>query len=169
MGQYFRAINLTKREFVCPWCIGGVAKLWEWAVNPQQAGIFALLLRKSTGSGGGDYDAGGTRFLNLQDGAEAISAAIHAGVEREGKPVSLPPDSIVGRWAGDAVYLAGDYDAPGTEPDNLYNRADSEFTNISKQVVKAWNAFVEIKEMQLKYQPCDSHRPKKKREEVATQ
>jgi len=55
MGQYFRAVNLTKNEYVCPWEIGGLAKLWEWCVNPQ-AGIFPFLLRKSTDSGGGDID-----------------------------------------------------------------------------------------------------------------
>jgi hypothetical protein len=53
MGQYFKAVNLTKNEYVCPWEIGGVAKLWEWCVNPQ-AGIFPFLLRKSDDYGGGD-------------------------------------------------------------------------------------------------------------------
>ncbi len=54
MGQYFKAVNLDKREVVCLWCLDGGAKLWEWAANPQGS-IFTLLLRKSTGSGGGDY------------------------------------------------------------------------------------------------------------------
>ena len=46
MGQYFKAVNLDKREFVCPWCIGGLAKLWEWAAS-NHGSIFTLLLRKS--------------------------------------------------------------------------------------------------------------------------
>ena len=29
MGQYFKAINLDKKEYVCPWCLGGGAKLWR--------------------------------------------------------------------------------------------------------------------------------------------
>ena len=41
MGQYYVAVNKRKREYICPWCLGGVAKLWEWAVNPQSA-IFPL-------------------------------------------------------------------------------------------------------------------------------
>lgn len=53
MGQYFVAVNHTKGEYVCPWCLGGVAKLWEWCAGPQAA-IFPYLLRKSTGGGGGD-------------------------------------------------------------------------------------------------------------------
>lgn len=47
MGQYFKAINTKKEEFVCPWCIGGGAKFYEWAANPQ-GGIFTLLLHKSS-------------------------------------------------------------------------------------------------------------------------
>lgn len=55
MGQYFVAANHTKRELVCPWCVGGVAKLAEWMLNPQAA-IFPYLLRRSDGSGGGDIE-----------------------------------------------------------------------------------------------------------------
>lgn len=55
MGQYFYAVNETKKEYVSPWDIGGVAKLWEWCVN-KWAGIFPYLLRKSSGLGGGDID-----------------------------------------------------------------------------------------------------------------
>lgn len=55
MGQYFRAVNETKREYVDPWDIGGLAKLFEWCAN-RQAGIFAYLLRKSNETGGGDID-----------------------------------------------------------------------------------------------------------------
>jgi len=53
MGQYYVLVNLTKKEIVCPWCIGGFAKLWEWCVN-KQAGILPFLLRKSSEGGGGD-------------------------------------------------------------------------------------------------------------------
>ena len=44
MGQYFKAVNLDKREVVCPWCLSGFAKLIEWAVHPWGA-IFRVLLR----------------------------------------------------------------------------------------------------------------------------
>lgn len=53
MGQYFIAVNSTKKQYVCPWCVGGIAKLWEWCSN-QQSAIFPYLLRRSTGLGGGD-------------------------------------------------------------------------------------------------------------------
>ena len=52
MGQYFFAINETKKEYFGSWEIG-LAKLWEWCVN-RQAGVFPYLLRRSDGGGGGD-------------------------------------------------------------------------------------------------------------------
>ena len=53
MGQYFILVNLDKKEYVCPWCMGGAAKLYEWCANPQ-AGVIPFLLRKSSDFGGGD-------------------------------------------------------------------------------------------------------------------
>ena len=49
------AVNSSKRQYVCPWCIGGTAKLFEWVANTT-AGIFPYLLRRSNESGGGDLD-----------------------------------------------------------------------------------------------------------------
>ena len=53
MGQYFIAVNQTKKEYFTDWEIGGGAKLCEWCAN-RQAGVFPYLLRKSNESGGGD-------------------------------------------------------------------------------------------------------------------
>ena len=55
MGQYFRLINYDKQEYVDPWDLGGVAKLWEWCAN-NQCRILPFLLRKSNSSGGGDIE-----------------------------------------------------------------------------------------------------------------
>jgi hypothetical protein len=83
MGQYFRAVNVSKAEYVDPWDIGGFAKLSEWCANVDQAGIFPYLLRTSSGSGGGDVH---TRIAHPK---------------------------FAGRWAGDVVHLVGDYDETG--------------------------------------------------------
>jgi hypothetical protein len=53
MGQYFIAVNKTRKEYFTPWEIGGLAKLFEWCANPQ-AGVFPYLLRRSDDYGGGD-------------------------------------------------------------------------------------------------------------------
>lgn len=125
MGQYFKAINLDKKEYVCPWCIGGGAKLWEWAANAQGS-VFTLLLRKSSESGGGD-------FFGYRKGY--------------GEGSLVPKDGIAGRWAGDRVWLAGDYDESRIWDDL------STYRNISKELVDVWNSFIEIEDMKLQYRP----------------
>lgn len=133
MGQYFKAVNLDKKEYVCPWCIGGGAKLWEWAANIQGS-IFTLLLRKSDEGGGGDF------------------YGYHKGCD-EGGPIRCPISRIAGRWAGDRIALVGDYDSS-----RLWEEIDRSFRNISKELSEEWNAFIELPEKQLQYRPdCGCH------------
>ncbi len=111
MGQYFRAVNVSKKEYVDPWDIGGLAKLWEWCAG-KISGIFPYLFRKSNEHGGGDIDN--------------------------------PDPEFAGRWAGDQVYLVGDYDES-----DLFQKAEEEFTNISQPLTKEYNDFIEEKSLQL--------------------
>ena len=103
MDQYFKAVNVSKQEVVCPWCLNGGARLREWAANPQGT-IFILLLRKSDQGGGGD---------------------IHeATFETE-------PEALVGRWAGDNVVLVGDYDSSGLwEQSKRYRNISRELADV---------------------------------------
>ena len=83
MGQYFKLVNLDKKEVVNAWDTGGGAKFWEWLYNIQ-ARVLIWLLRQSDSDGGGDIpEAERARYTTL------------------------------GRWAGDRVTLIGDYDASG--------------------------------------------------------
>src|SRR5262249_23447781 len=111
MGQYFIAVNKTKKEYIRSWDIGGVAKLWEWCVN-RQAGIFPYLLRKSNEGGGGDIQIENPKFA--------------------------------GRWAGDKVYLVGDYDKS-----NLYEKAQAEYQNIAEEFAKEYNEFIKLDDCKL--------------------
>ena len=127
MGQYFKAVNEDKKEVVCPWCLGGGAKLWEWAANPYGA-IFTLLLRKSDEGGGGDF------------------YGYHKGCD-EGGPIRCPVSSIAGRWAGDRVMLVGDYDGS-----DIWKRLP-QYQNITRELVEVWNDFIGIGDLKLKYNP----------------
>jgi hypothetical protein len=132
MGQYFKAVNLDKKEFVCPWCLGGGAKLWEWAANSTGA-VFTLLLRKSDEGGGGDF------------------YGYHKGCD-EGGPIGCPLSPIAGRWAGDRIVLVGDYDSS-----KLWDEAES-YRNISQQLAEEWNAFIELDDRKLTFRPeCSAH------------
>ena len=73
-----------------------------------------------------------------------------AGVAMEGRPVPSLPDTTVGRWAGDRVALVGDYDES-----KLWDEFPS-WRNISAEVVRDWNAFVDVPEMKLKHDPTCS-------------
>ena len=147
MGQYFKAVNFDKREVVCPWCLKGGAKLWEWAVNRQGA-IFTLLLRKSTGTGGGDYDSPGPQIIELTDASQDLAYIIGKAAARESMPAPIPATSVVGRWAGDQVALVGDYD------DEFDWSEIEQFTNISQQLVEEWNHFVDQDDSKLDYDHC---------------
>jgi hypothetical protein len=105
------AVNVTKKEFVSPWDIGGLGKLFEWCVN-RQAGIFPYLQRKSSEGGGGD--------------------------------IRLEHPCFAGRWAGDEVYLVGDYDAS-----KLYEIANAEYHNISRELAEEYNEFVQREDCKL--------------------
>jgi hypothetical protein len=84
----------------------------------RKAGTFPYLLRKSNEGGGGD---------------------IH-------NHVSNP--QYAGRWAGDEVYLVGDYDNSG-----LYKEATNNYTNIAKELVEEYNTFIGSKDRALAYTP----------------
>ena len=115
MGQYFIAVNQTKKEYIRPWDIGGLAKLFEWCAN-HEAGIFPFLLRKSDELGGGD--------------------------------IEHPDAQYAGRWAGDEVYLVGDYDSSG-----LYDRAQKSYRDIARGLVREYNRFIKIDKLKLKHCP----------------
>jgi len=56
MGQYFQIANLDKKQVINPMTFGDGFKLMEFGCsrNGTMTGL-ALLLRQSTGSGGGDF------------------------------------------------------------------------------------------------------------------
>ena len=156
MGQYFVAVNKTKKEFICPWCVGGFAKLWEWAANPCGS-LFTLLLRKSDASGGGDFYGYAPKVvsqdhLSPQEQASAFATALIEIGAKEGAPAHPPQGTIVGRWAGDEIYLVGDYDSS-----ELYAEAFASYRNVSQEAVEAWNSFMDIEEQKVEFHsdcPC---------------
>jgi hypothetical protein len=96
MGQYYVIANLDKREFLDPHTFGNGVKLMEFGMDGRSTltGL-AVLLASSNGQGGGD--------------------------------LHLPPGSayedVPGRWAGDRVVIAGDYDdIEGSPGKGVYDR-----------------------------------------------
>ena len=79
MGQYFKAVNVSKQEVVCHQCLNGGLKYQQWDLNTLGA-LFTLLLCKQNQNGGGDF-------------REALLDTL--------------PKALVGRWAGDHIVLVG--------------------------------------------------------------
>lgn len=82
MGQYYKIVNLDKMEYLDPFEFGEGLKLMEFGLCGvgSLAGL-AVLLATSNGIGGGD--------LHIEDDRW---------------------EDIPGRWVGDRVVIAGDYD-----------------------------------------------------------
>lgn len=88
MGQYYVVANLTKKEYLDPHAFGNGVKLMEFGMDGRSVMTgLAVLLASSNGAGGGD--------LHLPDKSAFAD--------------------IPGRWAGDRIVVAGDYD---TNPDS---------------------------------------------------
>lgn len=117
MGQYYRVVNVTKREYINPHDFDCGAKLMEFAGSERMGEALTLLLAIGNGAGGGDFDDG---RANWGPGS---------------------PDGFIGRWAGDRIAVVGDYadwpDFAGEKPESdatLYGVAGEEYRNISQLV-----------------------------------
>lgn len=130
MGQYYKIVNLDKKQYLYPITFGDGLKLMEFG---SSAGgtmtALAVLMADGNGRGGGDFGNGIT-------------------VDTE----------LVGSWAGDRIVIAGDYADPGKfmpQPDletakaeavvdgladqrgrNLYDYAEEYFEDVSEKVVE---------------------------------
>jgi hypothetical protein len=140
MGQYYKPVNITKKEYLYSHTFGDGLKLCEFGFSSMgmMAGL-AILLADGNGNGGGDISE---------------------------DPVS----GIVGRWKGDRIVIAGDYAPEGkfvTQKDvegfvddkgnpvnrrktNLYRVATEKFKDISYDVLFALMAENYFREDKMK-------------------
>jgi len=135
-------VNLDKKEFIHPHKLASGLKFWEILASESACRVLGFLLRKSNEGGGGDFD---------------------------GKTYEEDKRSFCGRWQGDRIAIIGDYDASkiydkcidldGMARHNEWvtknNRVDEVLTkqdlfkDISDRVLVAYNAFIEIPELQV--------------------
>lgn len=121
MGQYWKVVNLTKREFIHPHRLGSGLKLWEIIANePVGQALLILTAAMPEARGGGDLDS-----------------------------THVDGEKVVGRWAGDRIAIVGDYaedddlsndygDPPASVIYSLcseekYLKEDSEFAKLVKK------------------------------------
>lgn len=106
MGQYWKVVNLDKREVVRPHKLGVGAKLGEQVGSGHGTpdALFILVAAMREGRGGGDFDWDSNYY-----GPERTQSREHA----TGAPVVEAYNEVakrtIGRWAGDRVTVVGDY------------------------------------------------------------
>lgn len=105
MGQYWRAVNLDKGEFVSPYKLDSGAKLWEQLASAHVGrALIILVAAHRVQRGGGDLDL--TRNWHGKE---------RTFPDHNTTPGPMPEDyqtvaaRTIGRWAGDRIAMVGDY------------------------------------------------------------
>lgn len=139
MGQYYVLVNLDRREYVHPHRVGSGLKLWE-ICSGNLPRLLCYLLRQSTGRGGGDPTVS---YREFEEDGDVDWAAWDDAV-REAFPNQ-------GRWAGDRVLLAGDYDESEVFQGLYREVQDSEvWTEVSHLVAEEFNRFIGSEERMVR-------------------
>ena len=119
MGQYWRAVNLDKHEFLNPHTFDHGAKLWEHLANHPGVGAALIVLCAAQPSprGGGDLDM--DRNWHGPERKDMTKEGPHVdGYEAIAR-------RTIGRWAGDRIALVGDYaeadDLPKEDASKVYS------------------------------------------------
>ena len=127
MGQYWKPVNLDKKEFVHPHKIGCGSKLWEQLANSPSTGSALVILTAAMPEqrGGGDFDLdenwhGPERTFPEHNICAGPMPAEYAELARW----------TIGRWAGDRIALVGDYAedadlAPEHQASRIYEQCSS--------------------------------------------
>ena len=106
MGQYWKVVNLDKKEFVMPHKLGCGLKLWEQLANHPGTGAALVILCAAMPRprGGGDFD-----LDENWHGEERVFP--RDNVQPGPMPDEYPAIAArtIGRWAGDRIALVGDY------------------------------------------------------------
>ena len=63
---------------------------------------------------------------------------------RGGGDIEFASPRFAGRWAGDEVYLVGDYDES-----QLYDKAHAAYRNISRELAVEYNQFIAVDDRKL--------------------
>lgn len=122
MGQYWKIVNLDKKEFVMPHRLGTGLKLWEQLANHPGTGAALVILCAAMpdARGGGDFDLDSNWHGPERD--EAMKSGTIDGCTPGPMPEEYPAIAkrTIGRWAGDRIALVGDYgergDIQGAKP-----------------------------------------------------
>jgi len=138
MGQYWKAVNLDKKEYLNPHKLGCGLKLVEQVWNSPGTGTALIILCAAMPErrGGGDLD-----LSENWHGPERTFPEHNMGPGPMPEGYQTIAHRTIGRWAGDRIALIGDYAedgdlAPEHEASTIYGRCGTEFLDITDDVCK---------------------------------
>jgi len=158
MGQYFRIVNLDKKEWIEP----DGRKLWELCTNNSIRMLGYLL---ATNNWDGTHIA--RYFYSRKELEELEKFYSNQGLDydvviindKDFKGYVVPRLKYFGRWCGDRIAVVGDYaDSPlcsnykvgVTGPSYEELKKNPEWKNITEDVIKEFNLFIEDEDLKVK-------------------
>ena len=135
MGQYWKIVNLDKREFLNPHKLGSGLKLWEQvAAKWPGVALTILVAAQREKRGGGDLDLD-----------ENWHGPERKFPQHNAEPGPMPEGyqdiahQVIGRWAGDRIAIVGDYAedsdlAPEHHASAIYTLCRDEPNDIEEQI-----------------------------------
>lgn len=133
MAQYFKVLNLDRREYVCLRCMLGGGRLSEWFINGHDD-IFTLLTCTADDAGHEDDEEPPDYLIASADRSVVIAEVRYKSLDSVETSKPSTTFSVVGRWAGDDIRVLRDGDTS-----DLWDLLPS-FRNISRELVDAWNS-----------------------------
>lgn len=143
MGQYWKLVNLDKKEYVDPHKVGTGLKLWEQLVNHPGTGAALIVLCAAMPEqrGGGDLD-----MEQNWHGPERQFPRDNMNPGPMPEEYAAVAARTIGRWAGDRIALVGDYAEDSDLPkkfraSEIYDLCDPEagdkaWTDVSDDVAR---------------------------------
>jgi hypothetical protein len=134
MGQYYKVINVSKKEYIHPHNFGDGMKLMEFGCSGQGTmTALALLLSSGNGRGGGDMRSGDS-IIGSWAGDNIVIAGDY---DDAGKYDDLEVvDKIFCRGATCGVLTPAECQNDNKDSKNLYTVAEESYKNISVKVLK---------------------------------
>jgi len=118
MGQYYKVVNLDKRQTLNPNIFNDGLKLLEFgcSANGTMCAL-AVLTASGNGRGGGDlaitHESKTKPLPSMREDQRVEWQSEHKDLNGDKTCIAGIVPTIVGSWAGDRIVIAGDYDDPG--------------------------------------------------------
>ena len=118
MGQYYKVVNLDKRQTLNPNIFNDGLKLLEFgcSANGTMCAL-AVLTASGNGRGGGDlaitHESKTKPLPSMREDQRVEWQSEHKDLNGDKTCIAGIVPTIVGSWAGDRIVVAGDYDDPG--------------------------------------------------------